>query len=113
MQEALLLLFLVILVIVVFIAVSYEIKENFTGNEQIHSDFISRQLRQWGDVGISLITAKKEGTLGDSADKMLQTVGVKSSYPLNSGKNGLWEIIDKCEAIKTMDCNAFDNASFA
>jgi hypothetical protein len=113
MQEALLLLFLVILVVVIFIAVSYEIKENFTDNEELHSDFISRQLRQWGDVGISLITAKKEGTLGDSADKMLQTVGVKSSYPLNSGKNGLWEIIDKCEAIKTMDCNAFDNASFA
>ncbi len=111
MREALLLLFLVILTIVVLVFVKQN--DNFVDIEKMHSDFVQRQFRQWGDLGVSLITAKKEGTLGDSADKMLQTYGVKSSYPLNSGKNGLWSIIDKCEAVKTMDCNAFDNASFS
>ena len=110
MREALLLLFLVILTIVVLVFVKQN--DNFVDIEQMHSDFVQRQFKQWGDLGVSLITAKKEGTLGDSADKMLQTHGVKSSYPLNTGKNGLWAIIDKCEAVKTMDCNAFDNPSF-
>ena len=111
MREALLLLFLVILTIVVLVFVKQN--DNFVDIEKMHSDFVQRQFRQWGDLGVSLITAKKEGTLGESADKMLQTHGVKSSYPLNSGKNGLWSIIDKCEAVKTMDCNAFDNPSFS
>jgi hypothetical protein len=111
MREALLLLFLVILTIVVLVFVKQN--DNFIDLEEMQSNYVTRQLKQWGDIGISLITAKKPGTLGDNADKMLQTVGEKSSYPLNTGKEGLWKIIDKCEAIKVMDCNAFDDPDFS
>lgn len=112
MQEALLLLFLVILAIILFINMSNKTEE-FTDLNNQHSEFVNRQFKQWGNIGVSLITSKKDGTLGDSADKMLQTVGENKSYSLNTGKNGLFDIIDKCEAIKTTDCNAFDDTTFS
>jgi hypothetical protein len=114
MREALLLVFLIITTILIFIFTKYtEVSDGFIDVEKMHTDFVDRQLSQWGDIGISLITAKKVGRLGDSADKMLQTPGENGSYPLRTVKDGLWKVIDKCEAIKTMDCGAFDNAEFS
>ena len=112
MREALLLVFLIIITILILIFANNTV-DGFIDIEQMQKDFVDRQLSQWGDVGISLITAKKVGTLGDSADKMLQTPGEKGSYPLRTVKDGLWKVIDKCEAVKTMDCSAFDKPDFS
>jgi hypothetical protein len=114
MREALLLVFSIIIIILIYIFVKHvQVTDGFIDIEEMQSNFVSRQLSQWGDVGISLITAKKVGTLGDSADKMLQTPGENGTYPLRTVKDGLWKIIDKCEAIKVMDCNAFDDPEFS
>lgn len=112
MREALLLVFLIIITILILIFANNTV-DGFIDIEQMQKDFVDRQLSQWGDVGISLISAKKVGTLGDSADKMLQTPGEKGSYPLRTVKDGLWKVIDKCEAVKTMDCSAFDKPDFS
>lgn len=115
MQVALLLLFLVIFSIILFLSLTdQKDKDGFIDIDEMHSNYVTRQLKQWGDVGVSLVAGKKIGVLGESGDKMLQTAGEKpGSYPLYDEKDGLWKIIDKCESIKTMDCSAFDDPEFA
>jgi len=114
MQEALLLLFLVIITIIVFIYFTHMNQtDGFIDIEQLRSQYLLRQLKQYSNIGISLLAGKKEGTLGTSANAMLNTLGEKTNTPLVDGKNGLWKSIDKCETIKTMDCSAFDDPEFS
>jgi hypothetical protein len=108
MRVALLLLFLVILVFVVFLNLQFT-KDGF---ENSHPDFVSRQQKQYGNIGISLLPLKTDGVLGTSANKYLNTYDEPGNYPLKEKRDGLWAIIDKCEAIKTVDCSAFDDPDF-
>jgi len=111
MRGAWLLLFVLVITIFCLLFASHVVyqKDGFSS----HPDFVNRQLKQYNSVGISLIAGKNQGALGDDGNKYLNTVGDKQKYPLFSQPDGLWPIIDKCEAIKTDDCNAFDNPSFA
>lgn len=115
MLEALLLLFLIILLMFIFVNVSHLNTDGFVDTDKLHSDYVTRQSKQWGNIGISLLSSKREGTLGNSADKMLHTIGDKKKrrYPLNTGTVGLFDITSRCEAVKTMDCNAFDDTKFS
>jgi len=82
------------------------------GFQNPHSDFVTRQQKQYGDVGITLLTAKNDGVLETSGNKYLNTFGEPGNYPLKDKRDGLWAIIDTCEAIKTVDCSAFDDPAF-
>jgi hypothetical protein len=108
MRVALLLLFLVILIFVVILNLQFK-RDGFQNS---HTDFVTRQHKQYGNVGISLLTAKNDGALGTSANTYLNTFDEPGNYPLKDTSDGLWTIIDKCEAIKTVDCNAFDDPEF-
>lgn len=108
MRVALLLLFLVILIFVVFLNLQFR-RDGFQNS---HLDFVTRQQKQYGNVGISLLTAKNDGALGISANKYLNTFGEPGNHPLKDKRDGLWAIIDTCEAIKTVDCSAFDDPAF-
>ena len=110
MLAPLLLLFVVSILIVILGAI---IKTSaFTDYNNTHSSFVKRQLSHYGNVPITLIGTDRQGALGTSADAILRTPGVKGKFPLNK-KDGIWAIIDKCESIKTMDCNAFDDPEFS
>ena len=110
MHDALLLVFLIISVIFLFFIFKNK-KDGFADINAKQSEFVKRQLSHYGNVPISLIGVDKHGALGTSADAMLRTPGVKGKFPLNQ-KDGIWAIIDKCESVKTMDCNAFDDPEF-
>jgi hypothetical protein len=114
MRDALLLLFSIIILLTIFVFLQHSTNsEGFSDLNKKHSNYITRQLKQYSNLGISLLAAKKDGALGASADSLLNTFGQKSSYPLNEGKGGLWEKIDKCETVKKTDCSAFDDPAFS
>lgn len=106
-------LFLFLLVIVSLVFLFYTThprgKEGF---EDIHAKFLERQNKQFNSIGLSLGIKKNSGVLGKTADNILNTFELPGSTPLNEKRDGLWASIDKCEAVKTMDCNAFDDPEF-
>jgi len=107
MQAALLLVFLLILLIAAWFKVS-RVTDGFAN----HDDFIIDRLKRFGDIGISLVAADQFGALGGSANRMVSTLSNKNANPLSANKDGLFAIIDTCESIQTMDCNAFDDPAF-
>lgn len=116
MRDALLLLFSIIILVTLFVFLEYaKSSEGFSDLKKKHSNYVTRQLKQYNSLGISLLAAKKEGALGTSADNLLNTFGQQPaiSYPLNEGKGGLWAKIDKCELVKKADCSAFDDPEFS
>ena len=106
------LLLVVILIACLVLFFSNDI-DGFTDVNILQSDYISRQAKQFSNIGLSLVSAKNQGALGSSGNPYLKTFGEKENYPLVSEKDGLWAIVEKCESIKTMDCNAFDNPEFS
>jgi hypothetical protein len=113
MRDALLLLFLIIILFTIFVSVENTVKsEGFSDLEKNHSDYVTSKHKRFGNIGISLLAAKHDGALGGSADNILKTYGENASYPLNEARNGLWEKIAKCEAVKKADCSAFDDPEF-
>jgi len=116
MRDALLLLFSIIILVILFAFLEYaKSSEGFTDLNKKHSNYLTRQLKQYNNLGISLLAARKDGALGASADNLLNTFGQQPSisYPLNEGKGGLWAKIDKCELVKKADCSAFDDPEFS
>jgi hypothetical protein len=112
MQQAFVLVFLLLIVLLGLLYSRSNI-DGFIDVKQMQKDFTQRQLGQFGNIPVSLISSKQRGALGESANNMLRTPGVKANYPLSPAKDGLWAIIDKCESVTTMDCTAFDDPAFA
>ena len=106
-------LFLFLLVIVSLVFLFYNVhpqgKEAF---EDTHATYLERQSKQFNSIGISLNLKKSTGALGKSANDFTDTYEFPENTPLMEKRDGLWAAIDKCEAIKTMDCNAFDDPEF-
>ena len=113
MRDALLLLFLIIILVTMFVSFKKAAKsDGFSDLDEKHSDYVTSKLKRFGNIGISLLATKHDGALGGSADNLLKTYGERGSYPLNEARNGLWEKIAKCEAVKKTDCSAFDDPEF-
>lgn len=113
MRDALLLLFLIIILVTMFVSFKKAAKsDGFSDLDEKHSDYVTSKLKRFGNIGISLLATKHDGALGGSADNLLKTYGERGSYPLNEARNGLWEKIAKCEAVKKADCSAFDDPEF-
>ena len=106
-------LFLFLLVIVSLVFLFYNMhpqgKEAF---EDTHATYLERQSKQFNSIGLALGMKKNNGILGKTADDLLNTHEFPESTPLNEKRDGLWASIDKCESVKTMDCNAFDDPEF-
>jgi len=110
MQGALLLVFLLSMILVL----AYKIAK-VDGFTDLHSEFKTDRLKQHGNIGISTLTADRVGSLGNSATKYTATTPVttQNDSPLFSGPSGLFSITKTCEAIQTMNCNAFDDPTFS
>jgi len=115
MQAALLLVFS-LLILVILLSYVYRVNDGFTNPAgQAQSSFVTDRLKQYNNVGVSLITADRAGIFGNSANNLTATTPINSqnNTPLNTADTGLFAITKTCEAVETMDCGAFDNPNFA
>lgn len=125
-MQALYLLGTTLLMFILLFVLQSFIKEGFGTNEDtMHSNFNKMMEQKYNNVGAALAVRKHEGALGgdtralfgnvsttiDSRDKLISTID--NPYPLEENRSGLFAVIDKCEKVKTADCSAFDDASFA
>jgi hypothetical protein len=106
-------LFLLLLVIVSLVFLFYNMPRDTKEGFNNHQEFVLRQDKQFNDIGLSLSIKKNTGLLGKTANDLLNTFEFPKNTPLNDKRDGLWESIDKCEAVKTMDCDAFDDPEFS
>ena len=115
MQAALLLVFF-LLMLIILLNYLYINNDGFTNpTREPQTSFVTDRLKQYNDIGISLITADKVGVLGNSANPYIASPPINSQNdtPLNTQDTGLFAITKKCESIQTMDCNAFNDPEFS
>ena len=115
MQIALLLVFLGTIALVL-LCYAYSVKDGFLGSESAGStlsDFVADRQAQFGGPGLLLVKGKNDGLLGESASNILNPPNDDETVPLHNAPTGLFAITNTCEAIKTMDCSAFDNPNFS
>jgi hypothetical protein len=103
----------ILLTLILFVGSLYALRQRKEGFTNSHPEYVDSQLKRYNPIGISLFASSTEGSLGGSANPILNTVGVQSNTPLNENEFGIRKIIKKCEAVKTTDCSVFDNKSFA
>ena len=107
---------LLLIIIVVGILLLFRTSDNFAdgstgGNNR--SDFVTDRLKTFGNIGINLIASSNDGTFGESANPIAKTFQYPDQDPLFKKRSNLFRQIDICEAIKTVDCGAFDNPDFS
>jgi hypothetical protein len=117
-----------LIVCVVLLIAAYFLKEGFADSTDPedsmndHEKYVNDRLKNYNSVGIALIGSNTVGNLGNSTRDLMGSPdeknvhipnGMKGIYPLQSKVSGLFNIIQTCEAIKTVDCNAFDDPKFS
>ena len=115
---------LLLLAAVLLISVKFS-KEGFATSDAMHDEFSKKYQKKFNHVGAALVMSKNEKALGqdtrglfgniqDTMDKSGKHIEIiDDPYPLEGGRSGMFDTIDKCETVKTADCSAFDNASFS
>jgi hypothetical protein len=112
MQVALLLLFLVITTILIFVFLKEQ--DGFANFNPKHDEFVEYQHKTAGKIGSSILFGGHERNLGpNGGNKLLQSYDTPTRYPVHGDKHGLWKMLEKCETLKTMDCDAFDDPEFS
>jgi hypothetical protein len=109
-EEIALLLFLLVIVSLIFLF--YKMSQNTNEGFDNHGEFVLRQHKQFNDIGITIDAKKNTGVLGNTANRLLNTFEFPNNTPLNDKRDGLWASIDRCEGVKTSDCNIFDDPQF-
>jgi len=117
---------LIVGVVVLFMVV-YSLREGFSEQGMdAHTKFEKIYARKYNDLGMNLAVSGTTGVLGDDSNSKnlfgsLTTTydengeiiqELDEPYPLEENRVGLFGTIDKCEAVNTMDCNAFDDPGF-
>ena len=116
-----LLLFLVILIM----CLVKIFKEGFVTNQELYDKHSELYEKKFSKIGVALSAVNNEAALGsstrdifggiqntmDSNNNITQTI--TDPYPVEGGISGMTLIIKGCEAVKTTDCNIFDNATFS
>lgn len=106
---------------------AYSFREGFSEQAiKEHTNFEQTYARKYNPIGTNLALSGTTGVLGGDEDSkglfgsLTSTVDdtgqirqeLDNPYPLEENQGGLFGTIDKCEKLKTMDCNAFDDAEF-
>jgi hypothetical protein len=107
---------LLLITIVIFLLVLFRTSDNFqTGStsEKNHSDFVTDRLKTFSNIGMNLISSSNDGIFGGSADAIAKTFQYPDQDPLFKKRSNLFRQIDVCEALKTVNCAAFDDPEFA
>lgn len=104
---------LLLITIVTFLLILFRMSDGFTGGENNHSDFVTDRLKTFNNIGMNSIKASSDGIFGGSANPIAKTYEYPDQDPLFKKRSNLFRTTDICEAVKTADCNAFDNPDFA
>jgi len=107
---------LLLITITIFLLILFRTTDNFangstSGNK--HSDFVVDRHKTFGNIGMNLISSSSDGVFGESANPIAKTFQYPEQDPLFSKRSNLFRQIDICEAVKRVDCSAFDNPDFA
>lgn len=94
-------------------------------NDRIHNEYVETNKMRYNSLGMALVSVGNQGAIGTdtkpivgTGEKILKpdtseyTQDIDNKYPLEDGKSGMFAIIEKCEAIKSTDCSAFDDPGF-
>ena len=124
MKETHLLGLLVLIVILVLCFVKY-IREGFSSDDVAHEEYGKKYQKKYNNVGAALVASKNEKALGDTTGGLFGMVQdsmdasnkpiqkISNPYPVEGGRSGMFDSIDKCEAVKTANCSAFDDPNFS
>ena len=107
---------LLLIIIVIFLLALFRTSDNFSNvsnPESNHSDFVTDRLKTFGNIGMNLISSSNDGVLGESVNPIAKTYGFPNQDPLFKKRSNLFKTTDICEAIKSVDCSAFDNPAFS
>jgi len=107
---------LLLIIITISILILFRTSDNFSNGStsgKKHSDFVNDRLKTFGNIGINLIASSNDGILGESANPIAKTFQYPDQDPLFKKRSNLFKQIDTCEAIKTVNCSAFDNPDFS
>ena len=118
-------IFMVLGILIIFIlgiVLFRKSTDGFTGTQE---DYVAGREKNYNSLGAALISAKTEGNLGTNTQRLLGThvnvptpeIGtfyqeVDNRFPLKGGKSGIFDIIEKCEAVKNTNCSEFDDPAF-
>jgi hypothetical protein len=119
------LLGLVIIVSCILLGLCY-LKEGFANQKDIndYEQYVETSHKKYNKLGEVLKISNNVGILGENSDRLFDSPVVSlddsgqpiqetiTRYPLESQESGLSLIIKKCEAVKSANCNAFDNSDF-
>lgn len=111
-KYAFLLLIITTIAILILFRTSDSFSSGSTGANK-HSDFVTDRLKTFGNIGINLISSSNDGVFGENANAIAKTFEYPNQDPLFKKRSNLFRQIDICEAIKTVDCSAFDNPDFS
>lgn len=104
----------------------YVKKEGFgSAEDSAHSAFTEKYAQKYSNIGVALSATKNEKVLGGESIGIFGNVNtilgmdgsleqnVENPYPVEGDRSGMYAIIDKCQAVKAVDCNVFDRADFS
>jgi hypothetical protein len=124
-MQALYLLGVTLLIFILLFVLQSFTKEGFGMNEdRMHNKFSDTYQQKYSNIGVALMARNNVGALGGDTRNLLGNVvstmddnnkvvnKVKNSFPTEGTSSGLFALIKKCEAVKTADCNAFDDPAF-
>jgi hypothetical protein len=107
MPRALLLLLTLTLIIIIFVSL-YTRNDGF----QDYLELVRDREKHFSSIAIPLKLREQEGAVGSTANSILSTFGTPNRFPLPIAPTDLSMAINKCEAVKISDCNAFDDPAF-
>lgn len=99
--------------------------EGFNANTAAHNAFVQRQRSEFNPVAIALAASNTSGSLPANTQGLMGTsiitptasggtrIVTDNPYPQDQDPNGLPLMIKLCEAVKSVDANAFNDPKFA
>lgn len=119
------LLGLVIIVTCILLGLCY-LKEGFANQSDIASygTYVKTSQKKFNEIGEVLKISNNIGIFGENSDKLFDSIietkdengqpiqKPMTNYPLETKESGISLIIKKCEAVKSTDCNVFNNNDF-
>jgi len=123
-EHAILLVVLAIVVFIVYVMFTKK-KDGFADLIDMQNEFIEERRQNYNSLGISLISSNTVGNLGTNTKPLLGTPDqvaipekgklgtvIQDKFPMKAGRSGIFGFVEKCEAVKSADCSAFNDPSF-
>ena len=119
-------LFLIVTIILVIVIIYRGTEGEGFGSveDSAHSTFVDKYAQKYSNMGVALSASKNEKVLGGDTKGIFGNIGdmltsagsreqkIHNPFPVEGDRSGMYAIIDKCQAVKAIDCNVFDQPDF-